>query len=185
MTWEYTLKNGQTVLIRHAQPEDAEESLAYVQLVSGESDNLTMGPGEHNQTLEQQIAFIERCSQVNNQVFFVARIDGEIAGMINFGGGSRPRNQHVGEFGLTVQNKYQGLGLGKLLLQSLIDWAYATEGVIRKINLLVRTDNAPAIALYEKLGFRHEATLTRDMIIGGQFVDAYAMGLFIDPEVGA
>ena len=54
---EVILKTGETILIREASEADAEALLAYVDTVSGESDNLTFGPGEFNITLEQERQF--------------------------------------------------------------------------------------------------------------------------------
>lgn len=176
---EQLLKNGKTLVVRRAQPEDAEETIRHIQIVAGETENLTFGPGEHKTTVEKQMQYIEWCLTSPNCVFFVATIDGEIVGMINFGGGNRPRNRHVGEFGITVQQRAWGLGVGRELLQALIDWARET-GVVRKINLRVRTDNVAGVKLYEKLGFVQEAKVSRDMIVNGEFVDIYLMGLEID-----
>ena len=72
------------------------------------------------------------------------------------------------------------VGLGRRLLEVLIDWA-RRGGIVRKINLLVRTDNDRAIALYESLGFTVEGRKRRDMLMDGDFHDAFFMGLFIDP----
>lgn len=44
---------------------------------------------------------------------------------------------------------HQGTGLGRSLMQWLLEQAAGTEAVL----LEVRADNAPAIALYEKFGF--------------------------------
>ena len=82
--------------------------------------------------------------------------------MINFGSGKRPRTRHAGDFGMSVHEQYWGLGIGSMLLQSLIDWCQET-GFIQKINLRVRTDNTAAIRLYERKGFKKEGTITRDL----------------------
>lgn len=81
--------------------------------------------------------------------------------------------------GITVRKPYWGLGIGKLLLKYLIDWAKGT-GIIRKINLRVRSDNEKAIKLYEKYNFKKEGTLLRDFCINEKFYDSICMGLLID-----
>jgi GNAT superfamily N-acetyltransferase len=55
-------------------------------------------------------------------------------------------------FGLEVRLRYRGLGIGRLLTQRLID--QSTLENAPELMLLVRTDNLPAVQLYEQLGFR-------------------------------
>ncbi|MBK5306185.1 MAG: ribosomal protein S18-alanine N-acetyltransferase [Frankiaceae bacterium] len=56
---------------------------------------------------------------------------------------------------IAVARSTQGKGLGALLLQALLD--EATRRGQRRIVLEVRADNANAIALYERFGFRRSA----------------------------
>lgn len=98
---------------------------------------------------------------------------------ISFAGGVRKRTAHMGEFGITVLQPYWETGVGTALLHAMLRWAKAS-GVVRKINLKVRTDNQRAIYVYQKLGFEIEGRLSRDMLIAGRFYDAYYMGICID-----
>jgi RimJ/RimL family protein N-acetyltransferase len=106
-------------------------------------------------------------------------MDGEIVGNLAFRAGTRPRVAHVGEFGVSVLKSYWGIGIGKYLVQSLLDWA-KDGGIIRKINLRVKEDNRTGIVLYKKLGFREEGIRTRDFCIDGKLYDSICMGLHID-----
>ena len=180
----HTLKNQQRVTIREAEPRDAEQLLALIERVAGESENVTRGPGDLDITLEQERAFLKECATTPNSIYLVAEIAGEIVGGINFSGGKRPRIRHTGEFGVSVVKKYWGLGIGSLLLDSLITWA-REGGIVRKINLRVRTDNLPAIHLYEKHGFVREGRVTRELFIRGEFVACDLMGLELDPPESA
>lgn len=177
----YTLKNQQRVMIREAEPRDAEQLLALIERVASESDNVTRGPGDLDISLEQERVILQEFATSPNHVYMVAEIAGEIVGGISFSGGKRPRIQHTGEFGVSVVKKCWGLGVGGSLLNAFIDWARKGK-VVRKINLRVRTDNLSAIRLYEKYGFVHEGRVTREMFIRGKFVDCYLMGLEIDPS---
>ena len=64
-------------------------------------------------------------------------------------------------------------------MREIIRWAGSAG--LRKLNLHVRWDNPRAIALYEKLGFRHEGRVTRGVRVDGTFHDVFIMGLEIDP----
>jgi RimJ/RimL family protein N-acetyltransferase len=177
---QHILRDGQLLILREAMPDDAERLLAYIEQIAGESDNITRGPGEFAMTVEQEREFLQASAASLTSLYLVAEIKGEIAGALSFRGGDRPRLRHAGEFGISVLKKYWNLGIGRHLLAYLIDWAKGTR-VIRKIDLLVRTDNYPAIHLYEKFGFVREGRITRHMYIHGEFIDCYAMGLAIDP----
>ncbi len=67
-----------------------------------------------------------------------------------------------------VDPAYQGLGIGRRLLESLLD--FAGEGVVY---LEVRTDNAAAIALYESTGFETMGIRKRYYRVSG--ADAFTM----------
>ncbi|MFN8227763.1 MAG: ribosomal protein S18-alanine N-acetyltransferase [Mycobacterium sp.] len=67
-----------------------------------------------------------------------------------------------------VDPAYQGLGIGRRLLESLLD--FAGDGVVY---LEVRTDNAAAIALYESAGFETMGIRKRYYRVSG--ADAFTM----------
>lgn len=109
----------------------------------------------------------------------VAEIERKIIGLLNFSGGKRARTLHTGEFGVSVLKAYWGQGVGTSLIEYLINWC-KENGVIRKINLRVRSDNASAIHVYKSLGFKEEGLITRDFYIDNKFYDSIQMGLSID-----
>jgi putative acetyltransferase len=95
--------------------------------------------------------------------------------------GWTPRRRHVGGLGMTVAADWQGKGIGSLLMSGLLDWADNWVGLLR-IELTVYTDNARAIALYEKFGFAPEGTHRAYALRAGRYVDAHAMArLHPDP----
>ncbi len=173
------LKNHLRLMLRRAEPRDAEQMLAFLNQVAGESENLTFGPGEFGLSVEEERTFLRHTAESPTGLYVIVEIAGEIAGTLTFRTGKRPRLQHAGEFGMSVLRRYWNLGIGSRLLAYLIDWAGQTD-TIRKINLRVRVDNLPAIHLYEKYGFLQEGRLTREFYLHGQFVDVYLMGLQLD-----
>ena len=165
--------------IRSIEEDDAAEILKYLELISSESDNITFGPGEFNMPLEKEVAFLKSIVESDNGIMYVAKVNGEIAGQLHYTGGGRNRTRHTGEFGITVQKKYWGQGIGRALMEAMIEWA-TTSKYCEKIDLRVRDDNHKAIALYRKLGFKVEGLRKRDMKINGEFVDCLFMGLEIN-----
>jgi RimJ/RimL family protein N-acetyltransferase len=82
---------------------------------------------------------------------------------------------HCGSLGMGVLAPYRGRGIGTKLLQACVEKAWV-KGITR-IELEARADNAAAIALYEKLGFQHEALKRNAMRFNGQYFDAVQMSL--------
>ncbi len=176
---KYELKNGQVLVIREAQKKDASEILEYVNKMAGETDYLTFGQGEFNVSLEDEEKFLENCVESSNHFFIVAEIGGTLIGNLSFKGGDKPKILHTGEIGATVLKKYWGLGIGSVLVGTLIEWA-KSSWTIKKLNLRVRPDNDRAIRLYERFGFVREGLITREYFIDGKFYDSIFMGLQIN-----
>ena len=175
------LKNQLLLTLRPAEPKDAEQVLAYIEQVAGESENLTFGPGEFGIGLDQERIFLQQAAETPTSLYLLAEIESEIVGVLTFSAEKRPRVQHSGEFGMSLLRKYWNLGIGGRMLSSLITWARQTR-IIRKINLRVRVDNLSAIHLYEKYGFVREGRRTREFYLHGQFIDGFLMGLPLDPD---
>ena len=77
---------------------------------------------------------------------------------------------------MSVRKSFWGLGIGSFMLDMLLDWARDTQ-IITKINLRVRTDNHRAILLYERKGFLIEGTISKELLVAGQYYDLHWMGL--------
>ena len=174
----YELKDGRILLIRLVAVEDAGALIDYAHAVSAESNFLTFGPGEFNRTLQGEEEFINQRLAADNHLFILGTVDDVVVALLNFTGGSRPRLRHSGGFGLSVRKNYWGLGIGSLMLDTLIEWARRT-GIVKKINLQVRADNHRAIQLYKSKGFVREGTLHKEIYLNGKYFDNYWMGLQI------
>lgn len=171
--------NNKKVIIRKVSKSDAKALTEYLNIIGGETDFLTFGIGQLGISVEQEEDFIENISIKENALFIMAEVNGNIVGNLNFSGGPRPRNAHVGEFGVSVLKEYWGNGIGEELIKYLICWSKNSK-IIRKINLRVRTDNIRGIYLYKKLGFLEEGIVKRDFLINDEFYDSLLMGLLID-----
>jgi len=145
---EKTTKDGRTLLIREAEGSDAGAVLAYLDVISQETDFLTFGPGEFRLTRKEESDYLEKCRRAENNLYLLALLEGTIVGSLTFEAGARPRVRHAGEFGISVLKEYWAIGVASSLIDSLLEWS-KNGNIIRKINLRVRADNHRAIALYE------------------------------------
>ncbi|MCW3476165.1 GNAT family N-acetyltransferase [Limobrevibacterium gyesilva] len=84
------------------------------------------------------------------------------------------RRAHVGILGMGVHDAWRGQGIGTALMAEIVDFGERWLG-LRRLELTVFTDNAPAIALYRKFGFAVEGTHRGFALRDGALVDAYAM----------
>ena len=174
----HELKNGLPLLIREAEAEDAKALITHVNSVGGESDYLTLGPGEFELTEREEAEFLRKCRASENQVYLLALVGDDIIGVLNFSAGHRPRVRHSGELGMSVRKAYWGQGVGSKLLDTLLGWARQTR-IIKKINLRVRADNHRAILLYERKGFVREGTIHKEIFLDGVYYDLKWMGLIL------
>ena len=164
--------------ITRAVPEDAEELLAMLKQVGGESDNLSFGPEGLPFSVEDERAFLAGLQDSDTSAFFVAKKDGKIVGNASFMSMNGPRVSHRGELGMSVLRSEWGKGVGSALVKAVIDFARHTVRA-EIISLEVRSDNTRAIRLYEKYGFEKIGQFKGFFKINGEHIDFDLMNLYL------
>ncbi len=71
------LKNNLLLILRRAEPNDAEQLLAFVEQVAGESENITIGPGEFEMSVEEECAFLQQTAVAPTSLFVIAEVEGK------------------------------------------------------------------------------------------------------------
>ena len=173
---QFTLKSGLELEIQQPTVEDAQAILDYLEQISGESNNITFGPGELGVILEQEKKFLSRMKEDEENILVIGTIDAEIVSVANISTGRRKRMRHTGEIAVSVQKKYWNHGIGRIIMLELIKWGKNIRK-LRKINLKVKEGNSSAIHLYKTLGFQREGEISRGFQIDGQFFSLICMGL--------
>jgi RimJ/RimL family protein N-acetyltransferase len=110
-----------------------------------------------------------------NHAQYVAEVDGRLVGWADVSPGERDSTRHMGRIGMGIVDGYRGQGIGRRLLEAVIEHCWRV-GLVR-IELEVFVDNARAIALYEKLGFLYEGRLRKARLIDGEYRDVFHMAL--------
>lgn len=166
-----------TFEIVRAQAQDAAELLDYLKTIGGETDNLSFGPEGVPLGLEEEQAYLSMQAQSRDHMQLFAKVNGEIIGTASLN--RKPgRMRHRGEFGISLKKAWWGCGAATALGEAIL--AFARENGFEQINLEVRSDNARAIRLYEKFGFRKLCTFPAFFKIHGQNVDFDFMNLTLD-----
>jgi putative acetyltransferase len=107
-------------------------------------------------------------------VFLVGEVDGRAVADASVRRLGAMRVRHVASLGIGVHPAYQGIGLGRAMMEAAVAWA---EDVgIERLELSVRGDNHRAIALYEAMGFERESLRPRFVKLkDGTYVDDWVM----------
>ncbi|CAE6837267.1 GNAT family N-acetyltransferase [Paraburkholderia haematera] len=125
---------------------------------------------------EQLKAWFEK--RLESGVSVCATIGGRVVGHAGLEV-QRPSRAHCAYLGMAVHDAYHGRGVGMALLQGLTDCADASLG-LRRIELTVFADNAPAIALYRKFGFVEEGRSRGYAMRDGVLADALHLARLVD-----
>lgn len=165
--------------IRDAQVEDAPQIAAAERKIAKVPGRLASKPHELlDDSFRQKIANL---SASDRGKFIVFEFEGRIVAHASLEPLILEVTSHVVDLRIAVHEGYQGKGVGKLLLEYLINWAKLNPK-IEKIMLNVRSSNQSAIALYYKLGFVNEGARIKHIKLGpNTYLDNIAMGLWVGP----
>ena len=115
--------------------------------------------------------------RLKNALFAIE--NGKLVGMIVFVFNPNIKTNHIANiFGVYVESEYRGRGIGKKLLDSVLE-AIKENWDIVKINLSVNVQQEAAIGLYEKCGFEKIGMLKKELRIDGIFYDELIMEKFL------
>lgn len=145
----------QSPIIREAKTKDAAALNNYVRQSFTTARHLITKPTEFRMGVWRQRYWIARKQTNPYEICLIATVNDKIVGMLECWTDRRKRVKHTTGFAMSVDPAYQGRGIGKLLLQKYIDWVRDHKH-IERIELHVHSDNAPALTLYKKMGFKSE-----------------------------
>lgn len=128
-------------------------------------------------TLAQEEEYFENvvCDDENVQLLVCA--DGDRVGTI----GLHPADSvsGTGELGIFLAKAHWGRGLGTEASRVMTEYAFA-ERRLHRVTARVLEGNHGSRQIWEKLGFRHEATLRDADFIDGEYVDVHWYAILED-----
>lgn len=147
------LKNGQECLLINATKEYAKECLELFIETHQESEFLLSYPDEISFGIDEERMYLESLENSEKEINILAIYDGKIVGSSGINPiGNTFKIKHRANFGISILEKYQGLGLGRALTLACIKCA--KDAGYEQIELDVVKDNVKAIKLYESVGFK-------------------------------
>jgi RimJ/RimL family protein N-acetyltransferase len=162
------------ITIRPAGADDARGMLAFLDdLVAERPDTISL---RTTPSLQDQRDRLDRVRFTDRAMILLALEGRQVIGMLEIWGGERADNRHAGRLGMSVAADRRGRGVGRRLLSGAIEEARGWPGFCR-IELECAPWNAPAIALYEHLGFRHEGRMIKALNLRGTPEDMLLMAL--------
>lgn len=158
--------------VRTAAPSDAAHLVELARQVGAEPEGWLITGGEWRSSGEER-RYLRSVRRHSDAAVFVAETNGTIVGRLSISRDIHPASEHVADVGLMVAQEHRRLGAGTALMQAAERWA--RDVGVRKLELHVFPHNEPAIALYERLGYRREGLRRRHFRRGGELVDAILM----------
>ena len=160
-----------SVIVRPIETRDIDAFHALVDSVAREKKYLAMTRAP---AISEVRDFV-RGNLARGEPQFVAEHEGVLVGWADLLVRPRQTTQHTGALGMGVAREFRGQGVGRKLLQAIIERGW--EIGLKRIELEVFVDNHRAIRLYESLGFQPEGRAACARLIDGRYLDIYRMGL--------
>jgi RimJ/RimL family protein N-acetyltransferase len=175
---EIQLRDGQKLILRKPNIDDAKGMVQYLNIVGGESDNLLFGKDEFHLTVEKEIEHIENINNSTNTLMILGIIDNNIVSISQISSPNRIRIAHNSEFSISVKKEYWKNGIGSAVMEELISFAKKHKA-IKNISLGVKASNYKAIMMYKKFGFEKIGVHKNFFNIKGEYDDEILMDLSI------
>lgn len=147
------LKDGRSCILRNGTAADGQAMLDIYALTHAQTDYLLSYPDEVTMTALQEAQFLREKTDSENEIELLAEVEGRIVGAAGIvARGKKEKIRHRADFGISIDQAYWGLGIGRALTRACIE--LARQAGYSQLELEAVADNAHALALYESEGFR-------------------------------
>ena len=167
-------------------PRSADRNAHAIAVRAAREDDAAAICDIYNQGIEDRIATLEtelRTPEERRQWMtargprhpvIVAEVDGAVAGWGSLNRyNPRPAYDHVADFSVYVERRWRGRGVGRRLLERLIE--LAREIGYHKMMLSAFPWNESGVALYERMGFTSVGICREMGVLDGRWVDTILM----------
>ena len=172
------LKNGNSIIIRNCNVEDAAQLMHCVKTYLNDSDYIPKESDEFNLTIEQEMIWIRSLNESPNSLLLVAEHEGTIIGNIDLTGSGRRMMMHTAVIGMGMLKEWRNTGVGTALMNTAISWA-RNNSPLELVWLQVYLQNESGIALYRKMNFEENGIIKNYFKHKGKYFDVLTMSLSI------
>ncbi len=167
-------KKGNDVVFRYPTADDFQDMFSFACDLGSEDTFVALDAPPKE--ADERIFFdtMLRNTQAKDAIYISVYVNGVFAGNGRVDRGKR-RHHHVGEMGISLRAAYRNEGIGTELMKSLIDEAKALG--LRLLTLSCFENNAPALHVYEKLGFQKAGSIPEAIAFKGKYVNEVHMFL--------
>ena len=150
---KYMLPSGEEVIIKSAGPEDSMKVKLHREATSAETHFMARYPEDGQFNIERLTDMLKTIADSDRDFMVSAYIDDEMIGDLGVTL-IRPHLKylHRGYLGMSIRQKYVGLGLGSFMMKVALEQAKANG--FEQVELGVFSDNVRARHLYTKMGFK-------------------------------
>lgn len=171
----FTTKSGKKIDIVTPSMDMLDAILTFVNRLADEDTFLSFVP-EHKITREDEKIWLDNLitkMKFKKAFMIYAIYNGKIVGSCDYNKGSTARDPHVASFGLMVDQDWRNDGIGRFILEYVINQAKADR--LKIATLTVFSDNEIGKNLYEKVGFTECGRIPDGFIRKGQYSDCIRM----------
>ena len=180
MISSFVTKSGKTAFLRYPTLSDVKLATDYINTLSLEDTYITFSgeqltEEEEKKYINESLEKIEKGDMVKLYCFIGEELVAE--GSVERDFRTRKRGIHRAMFGISVKKEYREKGIGKFLMQALIEETRKRMLGIKVIILTVFGPNKNAINLYKSLGFVEYGRLPEGLFYKKEYLDYVHMYL--------
>ena len=166
-----------SLIVRLARPDDAAALVELAVAVGSEPEAWLLNTDSWRSVGEER-RYLRALKRHPDAAVFVGEDEGTIVGRLSVARDPHRASHHVADLGLMVAAGHRRRGVGRALLEQVVEWA--RDAGIRKLELHVFPWNEPAIRLYEQFGYEREGFRHEHYRRGDEYVDAILMAYRVD-----
>lgn len=147
------LKSGHLITIRVPEQEEAQHLIDLKRSYIKGSSTIPLTLEEYPVDLKKESNLIKEYQENENSILLIAEFNNKFIGNIDLIGSKRYKMLHTAMIAIGIKEEWRNQGLGKLLIESVIEWA-KIYSKIEIIWLDVYSSNEIGYNLYKNTGFK-------------------------------